>query len=212
MMDTEKIYTIVKSNNISDFKNKVFPVIKDKPELISFCMNIACEHDYLEIVTFLANETNNVQENKWAFMTACGFNSILSAFYLYNKGADLSYMNNYALRWAARNGHYYMVQILLNLGMDVQCLADFILPEMAHRRNLKMFKVLLPAGFKKSLVHALQIAVETNQELLVKYILDSDLVNKELLKIAIFPANTPMRDLLVDHGANPKLFFIKYVY
>ena len=61
-------------------------------------------------------------------------------------GADIHFLNDYALRWASEYNHTDVVKLLLEYGADIHVRDDEALREAAEEGNTDLVKILLEHG------------------------------------------------------------------
>jgi hypothetical protein len=65
---------------------------------------------------------------------------------LLDRGANIHALDDWVLRWGARNGHLEVVRLLLDSGADIHANNDEALRWSAEKGNLEMVRLLLDCG------------------------------------------------------------------
>ena len=94
--------------------------------------------------------------------------------FLIKEGANVHAINDYALRWAVRNGHYEVVKLLLEYGADVHANNDYALRWAAEHGHYEVVKLLLEykADVHASNDYALRWVVRNGHYEVVKLLLE----------------------------------------
>ena len=96
-------------------------------------------------------------------------------------GADVRAWSDYALRYAANNGHLEVVKYLIDKGADVRAWSDYALRLAANNGHLEVVKYLIDKGADVRALndYALRYAAFNGHLEVVKY-LKSIIINKEV--------------------------------
>ena len=125
-------------------------------------------------------------------------------------GADLHTYDDYALRWASKNGNAEVVSLLLNVGANVHARDDYALRWASEKGHVEVVSLLLDDGAN---VHAnddcaLRWASEQGHAEVVSLLLNVGAnVNVDddyVLRLASYNEDVEVCYLFLSSGANPE--------
>jgi len=101
----------------------------------------------LEVIKKLVSEGANVQAcDDWALRWAAQNGHLEIVQYLVSVGANVHVENDYSLRWAALNRHWKVVKFLISVGANVHVNDDYPLRWASNNGHLEIVKFLVNVG------------------------------------------------------------------
>jgi hypothetical protein len=95
--------------------------------------------------------------------------------WLKGKNVNITVGYDYALRWAARNGHFEIVKFLLENGANVNAMEDYALCSAAENGHFEIVKFLLENGANVNVLddYSLRWAARNGHFEIVKFLLEN---------------------------------------
>jgi hypothetical protein len=107
----------------------------------------ACANGHLEVVKYLFERGAEIHfVNDSALREASQAGQLNIVKYLVEKGADIHAGLNYSLRWASENGHFEVVKYLVESGADIHAEQDYALRWAVNGGHFKIVKYLVEMG------------------------------------------------------------------
>jgi ankyrin repeat protein len=131
----------------------------------------AAANGHFKVVKYLIEE-KNVIPTEIALTRAILFGRTDIVRYLIERGVDIHTENDYALRWAAKNGDLELVKFLMNFGANIHAENDFALLWAVENGHFDIVRYLVEHGadiytYNKK---ALQIAKEFKHQEIYDYL------------------------------------------
>ena len=193
-------------DNLKELLNNITDI-----NIINEALRNAVELSDFDIIKYLVEEkgANLNYYNNYALIITAAFDNFVDLLKYYeNKGIDIHYRNDLALRLSANNGNTNILKYLIKRGANIHTYDEYALRHSAQEGYLDIVKILIKNGadIHAKNDYALISSAKNGHYKIVKYLIENGAnihANNDLaLYYSIKKDYQKITDYLIKNGAN----------